>query len=220
MLELITITIILNNGQNYFYYLLLMEKLKSKIDKLFNLRIKFKLLNNSILIKSKLTIRKMFDFNNYWLRLMTERNFRKNVKKDIKNTLIKEIEEDIKEKNELKEFEKYDKKYKDLKWVKCENKKCNHYTCPEHLLNDLQVVLTSKLSTDPKKGAQIEQKELLGLVLYCGDKDKENLYKYDSILKSSEIHCRECKHELCNVKFTPSYVLQLQKISSKVKHTH
>jgi hypothetical protein len=219
MLEIITITILLNNGQNYFYYLLLMEKLKSKIDKLFNLRLKFKLLNNSILIKSKLNIRKMFDFNNYWLRLMTERNFRKNVKKDIKNTLIKEIEEEIKEKNELKESEIDDKKYKELHWVKCENKKCNHHTCPEHLLNDLHVVLTAKLN-DPKKSIPTEQKKVLGLILKCEDKDKEILFECGSDFKKIDIQCRECKHDLSHVKFTPTYILQLQSKKSKVKLNH
>ena len=96
MLDILTIPIILNVGQNFFYYLLLMEKLQSRIDKTFKLKIKFKLLNNGKNLKYTIKYN-MWNYREYILRLFYEREIRNKARLQLKQEKKHEIYSDVEE---------------------------------------------------------------------------------------------------------------------------
>ena len=93
MMEIITISIVLSQSFNYAYYLLLMQQLQYKIDKLFKVVIRFKLVNNHFKIKSKINLYNMFNVQDYVYGLLVDRRLRlkdKQIKRDEKKLQIED----------------------------------------------------------------------------------------------------------------------------------
>ncbi len=218
MIEIITISIIINEASKFAYYLILMDKLQNKLQLMFKLKIKFKLVNNSILIKSKLNLRDMFNLNKYVLRLITERNFRQKVRQQLKQDTIKQIEEDIENSSNMIQDKKTKKSAEKLCCVMCENQRCKSITTPEILLLDFQTKLKLKMAEQPLIYVAVDIKKISDLVMSCNDIEELNKYKY--LFRLVDIECRICKKNLNNVIFTPSYIMKLQNKKEQIKFSH
>jgi len=211
MFEIIIIPIFLTNGQNYFYTLLLLQKIQSKINTLFKNVFKLKLLNNTIKIKSKFYLYNMFGLNrNYFVRFLADRSVGLEYRQELNNDFKNDMKEEAKQRH-LKILDlKCEKHHNKIGDVRCENNKCKCYLRPQDLLNDLQLNLRLKMQEQKELYKPEEVKVLCDLVLKCGKDEKPTMEKYDDLLKCIEINCHECKNRLVNVEFTSSYVLKLQ----------
>lgn len=211
MLDVLTIPIILNIGQNFFYYLLLMEKVQNRIEKIFRLKIKLKLVNNSNRIKYNIKYN-MFSLNRFYdyaLRCLYERSERRLARKEIMRDKRLEIRSDVK--NNLAKMNdlENEKKMLQLGNIRCEHHKCKLYTHPNILLKDIQLKLKEKMqSIDGFNAEDLDEAEKL--VMHC--KCEVEWEKYEDVLKCVELHCRSCGHEILeNVDLTPKYIMYLQK---------
>lgn len=212
MLDILTIPIILNVGQNFFYYLLLMEKLQSRIDKIFKLKIKFKLLNNGKNLKYTIKYN-MWNYREYILRLFYEREIRNKARLQLKQEKKHEIYSDVEETLNKKQDLENEKKMVNIGCVRCDNTKCQLYSSSQILLKEIQKNLREKMQQKGGFNAE-EMSEAENLVSHC--KCIEEWDKYEEVLKSVELTCKNCGHELLNnTVLNPRYIMYLQK---KAKH--
>lgn len=210
MLNIVTIPIILNAGQSFFYYLLLMVKIQNRIDRLFNLKVKLKLVNNGDKLKYNIKYN-MFSFNRFYdyaLRCLYERSERRLARREMIQERRNEIRTDVKNNIERLNDLENEKKLLALGNIRCQNQKCKLYTNPQVLLETIRQRLRQKMET---MGFNLDElTEAEKLVMHS--KSELEWEKYEDVLKCVELNCKGCGHELmADTPLTPKYIIYLQK---------